>query len=150
MKARHAERLAKFEHGARGQMYGGREYEYHLSEVCKQVRFLYGESPKLDLILQVAWLHDIKEDCGYTDEMLLEEGFVEEVVFAVACISKRPNESLEDYYDRVALSSLAMKVKIADTLSNLMHSLRERNTKRINKYTQQLQQLERRRSKIKE
>ena len=140
-----AQMVAFQKHGC--QLYGGRPYSYHLTMVVDKVNFLYGESPKLKLLQQIAWLHDVVEDTDTTITYLSDCGFSPEVLFAVGSISKIKGESLSDYYDRVANSKLAFKVKVADTLSNLEHSLREGVVKRINKYTNQLQELYKRKEK---
>ena len=140
-----AEMVATREHG--DQLYGGRPYTYHLKCVFDKVCLLYGESRKLKLLQQIAWLHDVVEDTNITLQGLLNAGFSEDVVKAVDALSKQSNEELSDYYDRVAKNKLAFKVKIADTLSNLEHSLREGATKRIVKYTNQIQELYKRKEK---
>lgn len=130
-----------------GQLYGGRPYSYHIDCVVSKVNFLYGESPRLSELQQVAYLHDILEDTELTDEVLHEMRFAEDVVDAVVAISKVDGEDLFDYYDRVSSNKLAFKVKVADTMSNLEHSCRESQTKRIFKYTKQLQELYARKEK---
>lgn len=124
-----------------GQMYGGRPYKYHLQMVADMVNSLYPESPKLELLLQVAWLHDVIEDTEITGYDLTEIGFCKEVVDAVVAISKRPDDNksnLTQYYERVAESKLAMKVKIADTMANLTQSTKEGSYDRVGKYSRQL------------
>ena len=123
------------------QLYGGRPYTYHLRCVFEKVNLLYGESPKLKQLQQIAWLHDVIEDTEVTPQDLIDYGFELAVVGAVQAISKRETEPLNFYYDRVSKNKLAFKVKVADTLSNLEHSCREGMTKRINKYTNQIQEL---------
>ena len=131
--------VAGLHHG--GQLYGGRPYTYHLKSVVDKVNFLYGESSKLKLLQQIAWLHDIVEDTEVTPDDLSDYGFSSDVRFAVLAVSKIKGESISDYYDRVALNKLAFKVKIADTMSNLEHSLRDGHVKRVMKYTKQIQEL---------
>jgi len=133
--------------GHSDQLYGGRPYSYHIDCVVAKVNFLFGESRRLSELQTIAYLHDIVEDIDTNLHQLKVLGFSKEVVFAVKCITKTEGEGLEKYYDRVALSKLAFKVKVADTLSNLEHSCRERQTKRINKYTNQLQELYARKDK---
>ncbi|CAM0043476.1 metal-dependent phosphohydrolase [Vibrio phage 184E37-3b] len=133
-----AQMVAQFYHG--DQKHGGYPYEYHLEMVVKKVEDLYPESPKLKLLQQVAWLHDVVEDTDIDPQFLLEE-FGAEVTNAVMVVSKIEGEDLYDYYDRVATNKLAFKVKVADTLSNLEQSCKESMTKRIFKYTNQIQEL---------
>lgn len=130
------------------QLYGGRSYTYHLQNVVDKVNFLYGESPKLKQLQQVAWMHDLLEDTSATALSLVGDyDFSDEVVNAVVAITKIEGESLSNYYDKVSKNKLAFKVKVADTISNLEHSCRESQTKRIYKYTNQLQCLYKRKEK---
>ena len=127
--------------GHEDQMYGGRPYSYHIDCVVSKVGFLFGESPKLSSLKIVAYLHDLLEDTSTSPSDLFAYGFSQEIVDAIVAISKIDGESLEDYYVRVVKNKLAFKVKIVDTLSNLEHSCPESQTKRIKKYTNQIQRL---------
>ena len=66
----------------------------------------------------VAYLHDVVEDSDITLDDLREMGFNEEIVFAIDCITKKENETLENYYNRVIQSDLAYIVKMADIKHN--------------------------------
>lgn len=131
--------------GAHGkQKYGGYPYTYHLEAVVAQVNTLYPESPKLDLLTQVAWLHDVLEDTELTSYDLEELGFSKEVVTAVTAVTKfagtdySDERNMKEYYARIAESSLAYKIKTADTMANLTQSTKEGSHKRIKKYAEQL------------
>src|SRR5699024_12815820 len=60
-----------------------------------------------------AWLHDVLEDTTVT-EAQLRESFPDEVVDAVAAVTKHPGESLETYFERVRAVPAAILVKKAD------------------------------------
>lgn len=92
-------------------------------------------------LLIVALLHDILEDTDISISTLYMNGLMDDHVHAIQAISKVKGESLEKYYIKVSNNFIAWCVKIADTLSNLEHSLQENNSKRINKYTTQIQVL---------
>jgi (p)ppGpp synthase/HD superfamily hydrolase len=104
---------------------GGQPYFMHLASVAKRVsdycdrgEFQQGDK---DLI-QVAYLHDYLEDVEFTHgtiEKLKIAGFHDSVITAVIAITKAQNESVEDYYARVADNPLARTVKIFDMIDNI-------------------------------
>lgn len=67
----------------------------------------------------VAWLHDVVEDGHYGLEELAADGFSRNVIAAIDAITRRDEESYEDYIDRVAANKLARTVKLADLFDNL-------------------------------
>jgi hypothetical protein len=122
-------------------MYGEHPYAYHLNEVADKVLDMFLNDPKRKSLWVVAIGHDVKEDAGASHEHLINAGCTSEEADAIHAISKRPDLSYKDYIEQVRANPLALKVKIADTLCNLTHSLMEGNIKRITKYTTQLQLL---------
>ena len=66
----------------------------------------------------VAVLHDAVEDSDLTIDDLKREGFSEEIVCAIAAITKLEGEKRKDYLKRVELNKIALKVKIADMNDN--------------------------------
>jgi (p)ppGpp synthase/HD superfamily hydrolase len=84
-------------------------------------------------------LHDLVEDTNWTFEMLSQEGFPDEIISALKCVTKTTND--EDYNAfivRVMTNRLAIKVKINDLTDNLdvkrMKQLTVNDLHRINKY----------------
>ncbi|HEV8434225.1 MAG TPA: hypothetical protein VGR95_12490 [Thermoanaerobaculia bacterium] len=78
----------------------------------------------------VAVLHDVKEDCGVTDDDLREAGYGEEEIAAIDLLTRKPGppcprvpmlETWREYIERIATSSnlTAITVKIADLDDNL-------------------------------
>ena len=67
----------------------------------------------------VGILHDTVEDTPITLDMLRLEGFSEEVLEAVACITKKEGEDYGDFIDRVLTNPLAAQVKLYDIEDNL-------------------------------
>lgn len=65
-----------------------------------------------------ALLHDVVEDSDITLQQLLDIGINKEVVNAVNCLTKRENEKLNDYYERISTSDIAIEVKFADMRHN--------------------------------
>lgn len=76
---------------------------------------------RVDSLLEkvVAVLHDTVEDSEITLDDLRREGFPDEVVEGVDCLTRREGESYEQYMERVVTSPLAVTVKIADFEDNM-------------------------------
>lgn len=86
-------------------------------------------------------LHDVVEDCGeqWTIEKLREQGFSDEVLEAVECLTRTDDVSYEDYIERVQTNRIARRVKLADLEDNMNimrigKELREKDFKRLEKY----------------
>jgi (p)ppGpp synthase/HD superfamily hydrolase len=93
----------------------------------------------------VALLHDVVEDTNITIDNLREYGFSEEVINAIDCLTRRPNESYDDFIMRVKTNELATKIKIFDIEDNMitkrLKEITEKDLKRLNKYSIALQML---------
>lgn len=74
--------------------------------------------------MMAAVLHDVVEDSDWTLERLRGEGFSEEVLQAVDCLTNRNGESYDEFIARVETNAIARQVKIADLEDNM-------NVKRI-------------------
>jgi (p)ppGpp synthase/HD superfamily hydrolase len=75
-----------------------------------------------------AVLHDVVEDSPVTLAQLRDEGFSEEVLQAVDCLTHRDGKSYDAFIARVRTSPIAREVKIADLEDNM-------NVKRIGEMT---------------
>ena len=86
----------------------------------------------------VAILHDVVEDTDVTLGRLRAEGFPEEVVEAVDCLSKRQGEGYEAFIARAAGNPLARTVKIADLEDNMdirrLRAVAPKDEERLRKY----------------
>ena len=87
----------------------------------------------------VGVLHDVIEDTDWTFERLAEEGFSDEVIAALKCITKTSeNENYDDFIDRVKKNPLAVAVKINDLTDNMdirrLPYLSDKDVKRLKKY----------------
>jgi (p)ppGpp synthase/HD superfamily hydrolase len=87
----------------------------------------------------VGILHDLIEDTSWTLDDLRAEGFAENIVEAVRCITKiTDDEDYDEYITRVKSNPLAVRVKLNDLLDNMnilrYEQLTERDLKRLNKY----------------
>lgn len=66
----------------------------------------------------VAILHDVVEDSDNTLFDLKNAGFSIDIIEALDCLTKRADESYEDFITRIKLNPLATKVKILDLEDN--------------------------------
>ncbi|MBO5469408.1 MAG: GTP pyrophosphokinase [Lachnospiraceae bacterium] len=89
----------------------GREYILHPMRVM-----LRGRN---DTEMIVGILHDVVEDTPVTLDMLRLEGFSEEVLAAIDCITKHKGESYGTFIDRVLANPLATQIKLYDMEDNL-------------------------------
>lgn len=67
----------------------------------------------------VALLHDVLEDSPMTLEDLKSEGFNEEILEALKCLTKIKGEDYRDFIQRIVLNPLATRVKIQDLKDNM-------------------------------
>lgn len=124
----------------KGQMYGDKDYSYHLASVAVKCKELYESCDNVENLIAVAWLHDVIEDTSVNATMIYY-GIGAEIANAVVSVTKVKRESYNDYIHRVKNNSLGLKVKIADTLCNLEESIRIKDERRIKRYSKQLQLL---------
>lgn len=87
----------------------------------------------------VGVLHDVIEDTDWTFEKLAEEGFSQEIISALRCVTKlSENENYDDFIDRVKKNPLAVAVKINDLTDNMdirrLPYLSDKDIKRLKKY----------------
>jgi (p)ppGpp synthase/HD superfamily hydrolase len=78
--------------------------------------------------MMAAVLHDVVEDSDWTLEQLRAEGFSEDVLQAVDCLTRRDDESYDEFVARAQANAIARRVKIADLEDNM-------NVKRIGEMT---------------
>lgn len=126
------------------QRYGTRPYMFHIQSVVDTLPFLSEFIPTayFHQAQIIAYLHDILEDTD-VGETYIYNNFGSDVVVAVKLLTKKPSETRDDYIQRLIASqnTMAIIVKIADTMTNLKQSLESGNIKFINRYTKQLDKL---------
>lgn len=124
----------------KGQLYGQYPYAMHCQEVARLLNIdpidRYYPTYKI-----VALGHDLLEDTEVTEDDLLDDGFSSIVVEAIKALTKRSDESRLEYLDRVMENNIAHTVKIADSLHNLISSVYSMDTRRIEKYSDNLLRL---------
>lgn len=109
----------------------GREYIGHPIRVMEMGKT---EDEKI-----VGVLHDVIEDTDWTFERLETEGFSQEVINALRCVTKTSeNENYDEFIDRVKKNPLAASVKINDLTDNMdirrLPYLSDKDVKRLKKY----------------
>jgi len=85
-----------------------------------------------------AVLHDVVEDSNITLENLAQEGLSEEVLTVLNCLTRRKDESYEQFIDRILKNETACRIKLADLDDNMditrIKALTAKDLKRIDKY----------------
>ena len=64
-------------------------------------------------------LHDVVEDTPITIEMLRKEGFSEDILVALECITKQEGEEYGHFINRILKNPLATQVKLYDIEDNM-------------------------------
>lgn len=117
----------------------GKEYIFHPMRVADAL----ANDKSLSLIERTegsiaGMLHDVVEDTGITLDYLREQGFPENILFAIDCLTRREGENYQDFIVRCSQSKTAMRVKIADLDDNLdvrrLKHITEKDIERINRY----------------
>ena len=94
----------------------------------------------------VGVLHDVIEDSKMSFDDLLTEGFTEDLIDALWCVTKLSDDELYDaFIERVKTNSLAIKVKMNDLTDNMdirrLATLQEKDFERLRKYVAAYQEL---------
>ena len=99
-----------------------------------------------DNVRMTAVLHDVVEDTSVTLNDLKEEGFPQEVLEAVAALTKRKGETRLEAASRASQNPIARAVKLADVADNMNLSRipapTERDFARLRQYEEVRQILE--------
>ncbi len=85
-----------------------------------------------------AVLHDVVEDSIWTVATLRKQGFSEEVLAVLDCLTRREQETYDEFIERVKLNPTARKIKIADLEDNMaikrISKPAEKDWERLKKY----------------
>ncbi len=108
----------------------GQPYILHLLRVMMR---LEGEAAQM-----VGVLHDLVEDTGYSFDDLRALGYAEELIQALDCLTRRSEESYEQFLERARANPLARRVKRADLEDNMdirrLPAVGEKDLERLNRY----------------
>lgn len=125
-----AETLSKESH--KGQKYGPHDYfEYHIKGVVNSLI----EHQFSEIYIIIALLHDSVEDTPLTLDKI-ESLFGKEIRDAVDALTKREDETREEYLFRCGLNPIARVVKLHDAAFNAHNSHKDNNHSRVDYYLQ--------------
>lgn len=86
----------------------------------------------------VGILHDVVEDTPWTFDDLRHEGFSEEILAALDCVTRRDTETYEEFIERTVNNPIAVRVKIADLEDNMnirrIEELQRHDVERLHRY----------------
>lgn len=85
--------------------------------VLHPLRVMLTRSSELERICGV--LHDVVEDSDIKLEDLRREGFSDEIVNIIDCLTKRKGEKYEDFISRVLTNETACRIKLSDINDNM-------------------------------
>ena len=101
-----------------------------------------GKTPEEQI---VGVLHDVVEDSDWTFAQLAAEGFSAEILEALICLTKLPDEPYDKFIRRVKTNPLAIAVKLNDLTDNMdirrLPYLSDKDIKRLKKYLKAYKQL---------
>ena len=119
---------------------GGNPYILH---PIKVMRYIRSDDPEL---MSIAVMHDLVEDTDMTVEQLREKGFSERVCKAVDILSKKENQTEEEYLTGIIGNKDAVCVKLADLRHNSdvrrLKGLTDKDLLRMRKYHKMYKTLE--------
>ena len=110
---------------------GGKPYILHPLHLMSQLMF--------DIELAtIAVLHDVVEDSEWTIDLLTYNGFSDRVTTALELLTHDPDDSYEQYIDRISYSKDALRVKRKDLEHNSditrLKGIKEKDLERMAKY----------------
>jgi (p)ppGpp synthase/HD superfamily hydrolase len=118
------------------QAHAGQKDRYGAPYILHPLRVMSHVNTTVEKIIAI--LHDVVEDTQWTFEELAREGFGEEIVEALDCVTRRKGEAYEKFVDRSVGNSLARRVKLADLRDNMelgrADHLKPKDVERFNKY----------------
>ena len=116
---------------------GGAPYILH------PLRVMLTRGNELERICAV--LHDTIEDSDITFDILRKEGFSEEVIAVLDCLTKREGEKYEEFIERILINKTACHVKLADLCDNMdlsrIENPTEKDEARISKYKEAMKRI---------
>lgn len=109
---------------------GGSPYILH------PLRLMFAMHNETEKICAV--LHDVIEDTEITLDYLRNEGFSEEVLYALDALTRRNAETYDEFIRRIIKNKIASNVKLADLNDNMdlsrINSPTQKDYERIEKY----------------
>jgi (p)ppGpp synthase/HD superfamily hydrolase len=104
--------------------------------ILHPLRMMARMSTEAEMIAAV--LHDLVEDTEWTIDLLRAEGFGAEVLAAIECLTRRDDESYNEFIERARTNPIACRVKLADLEDNMdlrrIAQVTDRDLERLRKY----------------
>ena len=104
--------------------------------ILHPLRLMFSRQNETERICAV--LHDVIEDTEITLDYLRNQGFSEEVLGALDALTRRGNESYDEFISRIINNRIACYVKLADLCDNMdlsrIEKPSEKDYERIEKY----------------
>lgn len=117
---------------------GNDYFETHIMDVYHTVTPLYDEDDNLCITEIVALLHDVIEDTDWNIDQLRNEGFTDDILEALSCITKQKDEDYQHFIERIKHNRFAKAVKIADLTNNMditrLNDITDADVERLRKY----------------
>jgi (p)ppGpp synthase/HD superfamily hydrolase len=111
-----AEAVARAAHFGQKDKLGRDYFDFHVRPVAERVAQAGARGSSIHA---AALLHDVLEDCpDYSDGTLRVAGISEETIEIVVALTRGPDETYDDYIERVSANRKARVVKLADNLVN--------------------------------
>jgi (p)ppGpp synthase/HD superfamily hydrolase len=116
--------------------HNGQKDRYGKSYILHSLRVMMKMENENEMIAAV--LHDVVEDSDLTLTDLKKEGFSNEIIDAIDCLTKREGEDYFNYINRAISTPLSKKVKLADLEDNMdirrVDVLTEKDMERLIRY----------------
>jgi len=104
--------------------------------ILHPLRVMMSLSSEAEMIAAV--LHDVVERSPWTFDELRQEGFSEEILGALDCVTRRENETYEEFVGRNKRNPLGRRVRTADLEDKLdlrrVTDLREEHLQRLQRF----------------
>lgn len=104
--------------------------------ILHPLRVMFSRRSEVERICAV--LHDVIEDTNITLDDLRNEGFSEEILSVLDAVTKRENESYDEFISRVIPNKIACHVKLADITDNMdlsrIENPSQKDNERVEKY----------------
>lgn len=97
--------------------HAGQKDRYGSPYILHPMRLMMKGVSEEEMIIAV--LHDVVEDTDWTFEGLKAEGFSQNIIEALDCLTRRDDETYDAYIERSAANKLARNIKLADLEDNM-------------------------------
>ncbi len=104
--------------------------------ILHPLRLMMRMETEPDMIAAV--LHDVIEDSDWTIQRLRDQGFADEIVETLVCLTRIKDETYDEFIERILKNPAAMRVKQVDLEDNMdirrLGQIESKDTARIKKY----------------